>query len=68
MSELAIESISFCVTESAPAVRLVEVREVTKKRKLSAAEKRTLDECDRIVADPATKWHDWRDVRKQLGL
>lgn len=67
MSRLTIEASSF-TTESAPLMRLADVRIVTKPKKLTPGEKRMVKECDRIVADPRTTWHSWSDVKKQLGL
>lgn len=69
MGHFAIPIASFA-TESAKQVELINVRDVTKRRKmkLSAAKRRSVEECDRIMADSGTTWHPWSDVRKQLGL
>ena len=46
----------------------MEVRNVTKSKKLTAQQKRTVAECERIMADSATTWQSWDEVRKQLGI
>jgi hypothetical protein len=56
------------LTESAPVVTLVGIRTVTKPRKPSKAEARTVKESDKILADPSTTWHNWDQVRTQLGI
>ena len=69
MDHFAIQSNSF-VTESAKQADLINVRNVTKVEELnlSAAERRSVKECDRILADSRTTWHKWSEVRKQMRL